>query len=58
MIIPETRTPPLWHPVIIPNDQDGERLERALHDLVKEDRSVRDFMERLNIAIDEIVRKK
>jgi hypothetical protein len=30
----------------------------VLHDLVTEDRWVRDFMERLKTAIDEIVRKK
>ncbi len=58
MIIPETSSPAVRHPAIISSDQDGERLERALHDLVTEDQWVRDFMERLKTAIDEIVRKK
>ncbi len=58
MIIPETPTPSFWHPPIISSDQDGDCLERVLDDLVTEDQWVRDFMERLKIAIDEIVRKK
>ena len=58
MIIPETPPPRVWHPAIISSEQDGERLERALHDLVKEDERVRDFMQRLKAAIAEIVRKK
>jgi hypothetical protein len=58
MIIPETPSPTTRRPAIISSDQDGERLERALLDLVTEDQCVHGFMERLNTAIDEIVRKK
>jgi hypothetical protein len=58
MIIPETPSTAVRHPAIISSDQDGERPERVLHDLVTEDRWIRDFLERLKIAIDEIVRKK
>jgi hypothetical protein len=59
MIIPEKPAPSsLRHPEILPIGQDNERLEPALGDLVKEDQWVGEFIERLNHAIAEIVRKK
>jgi hypothetical protein len=40
------------------NHEDGERLDRALSDLMKEGQRIYDFNERLNHAIEDVVRKK
>jgi hypothetical protein len=37
---------------------DGERLERALSSLMKEEQRIYDFNERLSHAIEDVVRKK
>jgi hypothetical protein len=68
MILPETPRPTLWPPKTLSSDEDGERLDRALEDLIKLDRAledlikenqwVDDFIERLNYTIEDIVRKK
>ena len=54
----ETRASRLWPPNTISSDEDGERLDRALSDLMKEGQRIHDFNERLNHAIEDVVRKK
>jgi hypothetical protein len=58
MILPETPRPTLLPPKTISIDDDGERLDRALEDLVKENQWIDDFVKRLNYTIEDIVRKK
>jgi hypothetical protein len=58
MIIPDTPRPTLWPPKTISSDNDYERLDRALKDLMKEDQWIDDFIKRLNTTIEDIVRKK
>ncbi len=58
MIVPKIPSSTAWPPALNSSDQDGERREPAVHDLVKEDLWVRDFMQRLKATIDEIVGKK
>jgi len=53
MIIPELPPPSFSRS----SNEDSERLERALSDLVKEDQWIGEFIERLNYTIAEIVRK-
>jgi hypothetical protein len=52
----ETRASRL--PNTISSHEDGERLDRALSDLMKEGQRIHDFNERLNHAIEDVVRKK
>ena len=54
MTIP--KTPPPLRPTI-PGDQDHERLDHALEDLVK-DEWIDDFIERLNGTIGDLVHKR
>jgi len=58
MITPETPLPALRPPQVISSDEDYERLDRVLGDLMKEDQWIDDFMKRLNCTIEDIVRKK
>ena len=55
---PETRPPPLLPPKLISNDEDYERLERVLHDLMNEDQWINDFIKRLNYTVENMVRRK
>jgi hypothetical protein len=50
--------PTLWPHRTISSNEDGERLDRALSDLMKEGRRIYDFTERLHHAIEDVVRKK
>jgi hypothetical protein len=54
----ETRASRLWPPNTISSHEDGERLDRALNDLMKEGQRIHDFNERLNHAIEDVVCKK
>jgi hypothetical protein len=58
MILPETPPPTLRPPKTLSSDDDGERLDRALEDLIKENQWVDDFIKRLNYTIEDVVRKK
>jgi hypothetical protein len=58
MIPLETPLPALRPPQVISSDEDYERLDRVLGDLMKEDQWIDDFMKRLNCTIEDIVRKK
>jgi hypothetical protein len=58
MILLETRRPTLRPPKTVSSDEDCERLDRALEDIIKENQWVDDFVERLNYTIEDIVRKK
>jgi hypothetical protein len=58
MITPETPPPTLRLSQAISSDEDCERLDRALGDLMNEDQWIDEFMKRLNHTIEEIVRKK
>ena len=58
MILPETAPPTLRLPKTLSSDEDCERLDRALEDLMKENQWVDDFIKRLNHTIEDIVRKK
>jgi Zn ribbon nucleic-acid-binding protein len=53
----ETRASRLWRPNTISSHEDCERLDRALSDLMKEGQRIHDFNERLNHAIEDLVRK-
>ena len=57
MILPET-PPPTLRPPTLSSDEDCERLDRALEDIMKENQWVDDFIKRLNYTIEDIVRKK
>jgi hypothetical protein len=57
MILPETPRPTPLPPKTISSDDEDERLDRALEDLV-ENQWVNDFVKRLNYTIEDIVRKK
>ena len=57
MIPPETPRLTLLPPKTISSDEDCERLDRALEDLVKENQWVSDFVKRLNYTTEDIVRK-
>jgi hypothetical protein len=57
MIPPETPRPTLLPPKMISSDEDRERQDRALKDLVKDNQWVNDFVKRLNYTIEDIVRK-
>jgi hypothetical protein len=58
MILPETPPPTLRPPKTLSSDEDCERLDRALEDIIKENQWVDDFIKRLNHTIEDIVRKK
>ena len=58
MILPETPRPTLRSPKTLSSDEDCERLDRALEDIIKENQWVDDFVKRLNYTIEDIVRKK
>jgi hypothetical protein len=58
MILPETPPPTLRPPKTLSSDDDRERLDRALEDLIKENQWVDDFIKRLNYTIEDIVLKK
>jgi hypothetical protein len=58
MILLETRRPTLRPPKTVSSDEDCERLDRALEDIIKENQWVDDFVKRLNYTIEDIVRKK
>jgi hypothetical protein len=53
----QTQPPTLWPSKTISSIEDGERLDRALSDLMKEGRRIYDFTERLHHAIDDVIRK-
>jgi hypothetical protein len=52
----EARASRLWPPNTISSHEDGERLDRALSDLMKEGQRIHDFNERLNHVIEDTVR--
>ena len=52
----DTQPPTLWPFKTIPSNGDGEQLDRALSDLIKEERRIRDFLERLDQVIEDAVR--
>jgi hypothetical protein len=54
----ETQPPTLWPSKTISSNENGERLDRALSDLMKEGQRIYDFTEHLHHAIDDVVRKK
>jgi hypothetical protein len=54
----ETQPPTLWPPETISSNGDGEQLDRAISDLMKEGQRIHDFTERLHHAIEDVVRKK
>ena len=58
MILPETPPPTLRPPKTLSSDDDRERLDRALEDLIKENQWVDDFIKRLNYTIEDIVQEK
>ena len=58
MILQETPPPTLRPPKTLSSDDDCERLDRALEELIKENQWVDDFIKRLNYTIEDIVRKK
>ena len=58
MILPATQRTTLRLPNTSSSDEDCERLDRALEDLIKENQWVDDFVKRLNHTIEDIVRKK
>ena len=58
MITPETAPPTLLPPKTISSDEDRERLDPALENIIKENQWVDDFVKRLNYTIEDIVRKK
>ena len=53
----ETQPPTLPPFKTISINEDGEQLDRALSDLMKEGQRIHDFNERLNHAIEDLVRK-
>jgi hypothetical protein len=57
MILPEKTPPTVWPPKTISSDEDSERLDHALEDLIKENQWINDFIKRLNYTIEDIVRK-
>ena len=58
MILPETQRPTLRPPPkTLSSDEDCERLDRALEDLIR-NQWVDDFIKRLDYTIEDIVRKK
>ena len=58
MIALETPPPTLRPPKTLSSDEDCERLDRALEDIIKENQWVDDFIKRLNHTIEDIVREK
>jgi len=54
----ETQPPTVWPPKTISSNGDGEQIDRALSDLMKEGQRIHDFTERLHHAIEDVVRKK
>jgi len=57
MIRPEATAATVW-PRDVAGTEKQEPLDRALEELVQQDHWIDDFIERLNHAIDDIVRKK
>ena len=57
MIRPEATAPAFW-PYDVASTEKQEPLDRVLEELVQQDHWIDDFIERLNHAIDDIVRKK
>jgi hypothetical protein len=57
MILPEKTAPTVWPTKTISSDEDSERLDHALEDLIKENQWINDFIKRLNYTIEDIVRK-
>ena len=51
-------TPPTPRPPGAAGAEDLEPLDRALEELVQNDQWIDDFIERLNYAIDDVVREK
>ena len=51
-------TPPTPRPPGAAGTEDHEPLDRALEELVQNDQWIDDFIERLNYAIDDVVREK
>jgi hypothetical protein len=58
MILAETPPPTLRPPNTLSSDDDCERLDRALAELIKENQWVDDFIKRLNYTIEDIVQEK
>jgi hypothetical protein len=58
MILPETPPPALRPPKTLSSDEDCERVDRALEELIKENQWVDDFIKRLNYTIEDIVQEK
>jgi hypothetical protein len=56
MIDPEP--PPHWPLKTTSSDEDGERLDRALSDLMNEDQWIKDFIKRLNYTIEDSALKR
>jgi len=54
----ETRASRLRRPNTMSSHEDGERLDRALSELMKEGQRIHDFNERFNHTIEDVVRKK
>jgi len=54
----ETQASRPWPPKTISSDEDSEWLDRALSDLMKEGQRIHDFIERLDHAIEDAVRRK
>jgi hypothetical protein len=52
----DTQPPTLWPFKTIPSNGDGEQLDRALGDLMKEGRRIQNFIERLDQVIQDAVR--
>lgn len=52
----DTQSPTLWRFKTISSNGDGEQLDRALSDLLKEGRRIHDFIERLDHVIEDAVR--
>jgi hypothetical protein len=56
MTIPHKQLPSLWSPpTILCDEEDDEKLARALEN---EDKWVNGFIKRLNLAVEDITRKK
>jgi hypothetical protein len=56
--IPETTPPTFWSPKRKSIEEEDERLDRAVEDMVKEGQWINDFIKRLNYTIEDIVCKK
>ena len=52
----DTQPPTLRHFKTVSSNGDGEQLDRALSDLMKEGQRIHDFIERLDLVIEDTVR--